>query len=152
MAGIRENGGQYTHAAVWSAIGAFSCGEDALGAEMLFAITPALRARDPRLEKAYRIEPYVFAGDVYANPSHIARGGWSWYTGSAGWYFRAVYEELLGLRLSEGRLSIEPHLPAAFEECTVYWTDRQEKRHEIVIGRRGITVDGESDHGGYIGT
>lgn len=144
VAGIRENGGQYTHAAVWSAIGAFSCGKDALGAEMLFAITPALRARDPRLEKAYRIEPYVFAGDVYANPSHIARGGWSWYTGSAAWYRRAVLEWLCGYREDGEGFTLAPHLSQGFSSFSLEISKRDTHYTiDVSLGKQThATLDG----------
>ena len=94
--GIRENGGQYTHAAVWTALGFFAGEENDKGAEILFAINPAVHGADEELAKQYKVEPYVLAGDVYANPAHMGRGGWSWYTGSAAWYRKVAMEVLCG--------------------------------------------------------
>ncbi|HBL85441.1 MAG: hypothetical protein A2Y17_04545 [Clostridiales bacterium GWF2_38_85] len=90
--GIRENGGQYTHAAVWAALGLWRAGKKDKAVELFNALNPAIRCRDEKLAKAYKIEPYVLAGDIYANPQHMGRGGWSWYTGAAAWYYRALLE------------------------------------------------------------
>ncbi len=119
VAGIRENGGQYTHAAVWAALGFFGCDMNDIGAEVLFAINPAVRARDEDIAKAYRIEPYVFAGDVYTNPSHMGRGGWSWYTGSAAWYRNAVIEWLCGYREQGDSFTLSPRLSARFSSFSL---------------------------------
>ncbi|MBQ3405241.1 MAG: hypothetical protein IJG63_07500, partial [Oscillospiraceae bacterium] len=104
--GFRENGGQYTHAAVWLAMALFDCAEPDEGYEMLRTILPATHD-----ESSYKAEPYVLAGDVYSDPLNPGRGGWSWYTGASGWYFRAVTEKLLGIRFADGRLVIKPALP-----------------------------------------
>ena len=94
VAGIRENGGQYTHGAIWGALGFFALGDSERGREMIRALNPAARCADKDLAQIYKIEPYVFAGDVYANSAHEGRGGWSWYTGSAAWFYRAVYDNM----------------------------------------------------------
>ena len=112
--GIRENGGQYTHAAVWAALGFFLCGEYEKGAEVLFAINPAERYQNPKLAEAYRIEPYVFAGDVYSNPQHIGRGGWSFYTGSASWYRKVALEFLCGYTEEKDGFYLTPRLSGKF--------------------------------------
>jgi cyclic beta-1,2-glucan synthetase len=114
--GIRENGGQYTHAAVWGAMGFFALGNQTdpaksgelykKGWEIIKALNPAIRCADKELADIYRIEPYVLSGDIYSNESHTGRGGWSWYTGSAAWYYRLILEELLGIELINGEFSI----------------------------------------------
>ena len=115
LPGVRENGGQYTHAAVWLALAALRLDMEE-GWQLLRAILPG--GRD---ENRYRAEPYVLAADVYASPGQLGRGGWSWYTGAAGWFYRAAVEELLGIRLEGGRLTISPKLPADWPGYTAQW-------------------------------
>jgi cyclic beta-1,2-glucan synthetase len=117
--GIRENGGQYTHAAVWAALGFFMIGDVAKGTEILFAINPAERYLNPDVAKAYRIEPYVFAGDVYANPQHVGRGGWSFYTGSAAWYRKVALEVLCGYTEEGDGFRLKPLLSDAFNSFSL---------------------------------
>ena len=112
--GIRENGGQYTHAAVWASIGFLAGDENDRGAETLFAINPAVRYEDTAIAEKYKIEPYVLAGDVYTNPFHAGRGGWSWYTGSAAWYRKAALEVLCGYTEEDGGFTLSPHLSQRF--------------------------------------
>ena len=112
--GIRENGGQYTHAAAWGALGFLSLGDLSepefykKGWEIIKALNPAVRCSDKELADIYRIEPYVLSGDIYSNESHTGRGGWSWYTGSAAWYYRIILENLLGFELSGDKFTINP--------------------------------------------
>ena len=108
--GFRENGGQYTHGAVWLAMACLREGRVDDGYELLKAILP--ENHDPGL---YGAEPFVMPADVYTAPGSFGRAGWSWYTGSAGWYLRAVVEELLGIRVVGGELSVEPRLPSEWE-------------------------------------
>ena len=104
---FRENGGQYTHGAIWLALALLSRGRRAEGLEVLLALLP-------KESPEYGAEPYVLAADVYTNPERYGQAGWSWYTGSAGWYLRAVLEGLFGLRMESGRLSL-PELPEGWE-------------------------------------
>src|SRR5262249_10260288 len=97
--GIRENGGQYTHAAPGGAQAWALLGDADRAMEILDLINPIQHADDAKAAALYRIEPYVLAGDVYGRPPHVGRGGWSWYTGSAGWYYRVVVEAVLGFDL-----------------------------------------------------
>jgi len=99
----------------------------------------------------YAAEPFVLAADVYSAKGREGEAGWTWYTGSAGWYFRAVYEEMLGLKLEGGKLTVSPRLPAAFEKCEVRWTDGAGKVHHIAIDRHGVKVDGKNYKGEPIG-
>ena len=104
--GFRENGGQYTHGAVWLAMGLFLAGMRDEGLELLLSLLPNGRPND-----VYKTEPFVLAADVYSASGHVGRGGWTWYTGAAGWYKRVALENLLGLRLRDGVLHVEPCSP-----------------------------------------
>lgn len=107
VAGIRENGGQYTHAAVWAAIGYILAGKREIGLEIMSAINPAARCTDFETAKRYKVEPYVITADVYSTPEHSGRGGWSWYTGAASWYYKAMFEYVMGISLTEGFSKID---------------------------------------------
>ena len=109
--GVRENGGQYSHAGVWALMAQAHSG-DVEGAWRSFEdLSPAHRSANPERGPAYQLEPYVIAGDVYSAEPYVGRGGWSWYTGSAAWLYRAGLETLLGLAVEPGRLSLSPRLP-----------------------------------------
>ncbi len=97
--GVRENGGQYTHAAIWAAMAFAALGDRQRAWELFAMINPVNHARSPEAMATYKVEPYVVAADVYAVAPHTGRGGWTWYTGSAGWLYRLIVESLLGLRL-----------------------------------------------------
>jgi cyclic beta-1,2-glucan synthetase len=137
--GFRENGGQYTHGAVWLAMGLFLSGMTDAGWEILEALLPQGRPND-----VYRTEPYVIAADVYSAAGHIGRGGWTWYTGAAGWFRRVALENLLGLQLRDGCLTIDPVLPSFWEGYEADWTDSGQTYH-IRVGKAGdvsVTVNG----------
>ncbi|TAJ54767.1 MAG: cyclic beta 1-2 glucan synthetase [Nevskiaceae bacterium] len=110
--GVRENGGQYTHAAIWAAMAYARLGDSRRAWELLALINPVNHARSAEDVAIYKAEPYVVAADVYAVAPHSGRGGWTWYTGSAGWLYRLMLESLLGLRREGERLRISPCLPA----------------------------------------
>ena len=112
--GIRENGGQYTHAAIWSAMALADVGDGDGAADLLALINPINKSRSSALARRYRLEPYVIAADVYSTGANKGRGGWSWYTGSAGWYYRACVESVLGLRRHGDRLLISPTIPRSW--------------------------------------
>jgi cyclic beta-1,2-glucan synthetase len=109
--GVRENGGQYTHAAIWATMAFAELGDNARAWELLRMINPVSHGSDAGRMDVYKVEPYVVSADVYAVEPHVGRGGWSWYTGSAGWMYRLIVESLLGLRLEAGRLHFAPVLP-----------------------------------------
>ncbi len=136
-AGFRENGGQYTHAAIWLAMACIRRGRVEDG----FSILRDLLPENHDLRR-YLAEPFVIPADVYSNPGHMGEAGWTWYTGSAGWYFRAVCEELLGLKLWGGRLYIRPALPADLPLCHIRLMGLN-----IVIDDGEITVNGEKYDG-----
>ena len=144
-AGLRENGGQYTHGALWLAMALLRTGRTAEGAEILHAVLPT--AHDPA---RYEGEPFVLAADI-AGGDNAGAAGWTWYTGAAGWYLRIAAEDLLGLHLRGGVLYPEPHLPAGWPECTVRWRDGAGLLHTIRLRPDGVTVDGEGYDGGGIG-
>jgi cyclic beta-1,2-glucan synthetase len=117
--GVRENGGQYTHAAVWAAMAFAHLGDAERAWELARMINPVNHALDPAAVERYRVEPYVLAADVYGVAPHTGRGGWTWYTGSAGWMYRLMLESLLGLRRSGTTLKLQPCIPAAWPGFSV---------------------------------
>jgi cyclic beta-1,2-glucan synthetase len=117
--GVRENGGQYTHAAIWLAIAMARSGDGNRAAELMRIVNPVEKARDIGEVWRYMLEPYVVAADVYSLPGHIGQGGWSWYTGSGGWMYRAWIEEILGLRQRDSILEIDPVIPSGWEGFNV---------------------------------
>ena len=113
--GVRENGGQYTHAAVWAVMAFAAPGDRARAWELFDLINPIHHGDSPAAVATYKVEPYVVAADVYTSPQHLGRGGWTWYTGSAGWMYRLIIESLLGLRREVDRLFVNPLLPAGWD-------------------------------------
>jgi len=112
--GIRENGGQYTHAATWSIMAFAALGQGDKAAELFGLINPINHAATRAGVLRYKVEPYVVAADVYSVPPHVGRGGWTWYTGSAGWFYRAGIESILGLVVKGDSLEIDPCIPIAW--------------------------------------
>jgi len=113
--GVRENGGQYTHAALWFAMALARQGEGERAAKILRLLNPIEHARDAQAVWRYGVEPYVIAADVYLLPGRIGQGGWSWYTGSAAWMYRAWVEEVLGFKVCGDRLQLDPVIPGWWE-------------------------------------
>ncbi|MCB1624702.1 MAG: cyclic beta 1-2 glucan synthetase, partial [Pseudomonadales bacterium] len=109
--GVRENGGQYTHAAVWAAMAFAELGDRDRAWELAHMINPIRHGADAAGVVRYKVEPYVMAADVYALPPHVGRGGWTWYTGSAGWMYQLLTESLLGLRRRNDTIELEPRIP-----------------------------------------
>jgi cyclic beta-1,2-glucan synthetase len=147
--GIRENGGQYTHAALWSVMAFAALGEGDKAAGLFSLLNPINHARTRADVHRYKVEPYVVAADVYARPPHVGRGGWTWYTGSAGWMQRAGVESILGLHLQDEVLHLDPCIPktwAGFEISLQHGSARYEIRVENPDGvGRGIafaSIDG----------
>jgi cyclic beta-1,2-glucan glucanotransferase len=138
--GVRENGGQYTHAAVW-AVMAFARAGDAEQAWELFDLINPIRHGDSEAAiRRYKVEPYVVAADVYTNLQHAGRGGWTWYTGSAGWMYRLISESLLGLRLEGNHLRLAPVVPKAWTSFTIHYRHRQAHYRIQVRNHGGPTV------------
>jgi cellobiose phosphorylase len=123
--GVRENGGQYTHAAIWVAMAFSKLGDSKKAWEIFTMINPINHAKSPEEVARYKVEPYVIAADVYALSPHIGRGGWTWYTGSAGWMYRLIVESLLGLRLETDKLHIEPCIPPDWVSFKIHYRYRE---------------------------
>ena len=137
--GVRENGGQYAHAAVWAMMAQAKTG-DAEGAwESFKSLSPAHRHVDPKRGPLYELEPYVMAGDIYGAAPYVGRGGWSWYTGSAAWLYRAGIENLLGLQVRGGQISLSPCLPAHWPYVDIT-LNIQDRIIHIRWQRRGETT------------
>jgi cyclic beta-1,2-glucan synthetase len=149
--GIRENGGQYTHAALWSVIAFAALGEGDKAAGLFSLLNPINHARTRSDVHRYKVEPYVIAADVYAISPHTGRGGWTWYTGSAGWMQRAGVESILGLHLEGDMLRLNPCIPKNWP-CFMITVRFHSARYEIVVENpngvcRGVVaamIDGES--------
>ena len=110
--GIRENGGQYTHGVIWSIFAHAKLGQAERAMQLFSMINPINHSLTPEAAARYRVEPYVIAADVYSVAPHVGRGGWTWYTGSAGWMHRAGLEAILGITRESGKLRVKPCIPA----------------------------------------
>ena len=130
--GVRENGGQYTHGAIWAAMAFAAMGDRERAWELATMMSPVNRARTPSDVATYKVEPYAVAADVYALSPHTGRGGWSWYTGSAGWMYRLVVESLLGVTLERDCLRFAPCLPAHWTAFTMRYRYR-ETTYDIAV-------------------
>ncbi|MGA8259042.1 MAG: glucoamylase family protein [Arenicellales bacterium] len=150
--GVRENGGQYTHAAIWAAMAFAELGDSERAWELLRMINPVNHGNTSQAVATYKVEPYVAAADVYAVAPHTGRGGWTWYTGSAGWLYRLIVESLLGLRLEADKLHFAPCLPMDWTTFTVHYRYRETVYHIVlgatpeVNGEGRVTVDGVDQH------
>ncbi len=122
LPGVRENGGQYTHAALWSVMALARLGQGDEAMELFHMINPINHMRSAAGVERYRAEPFVVAADIYAHPMHVGRGGWTWYTGSAGWMYQAAIESLLGLRRQGRTFTVDPSIPAMWPGFTIDWT------------------------------
>src|SRR5450756_783684 len=146
--GVRENGGQYTHAAIWTVMAFAALGDSRRAWELFDMINPVNHASSETAIATYKVEPYVVAADVYAVAPHTGRGGWTWYTGSAGWLYRLILESLLGLRLEVDKLRFTPCLPADWKSFKVHYRYRETVYHINVLQMHGetdgidVTVDG----------
>jgi cyclic beta-1,2-glucan synthetase len=122
LAGVRENGGQYTHAACWAVMAMAQLGRRERAARLLEMLSPVSHTATPAAVATYRLEPYAVAADIYGAEPHIGRGGWSWYTGSAGWMYRVGIESVLGLRVEAGRtLVLKPCIPADWPGFRIHY-------------------------------
>jgi cyclic beta-1,2-glucan synthetase len=125
--GIRENGGQYTHGAIWSVIAFAMLGDGDTAGELFSLINPINHASTVEATRNYAVEPYVVAADIYSVSPHVGRGGWTWYTGSAGWMYRAGLERILGFRVQGGSLLLDPCIPKAWPGFNIVY------RHDSAI-------------------
>ena len=132
--GVRENGGQYTHAAIWTTMAFALMGENDRAWKLFTLLNPIHHGETPKQIAIYKVEPYVVAADVYAVAPHTGRGGWTWYTGSAGWMYRLLTETLLGVNLEGGQLRLNPRLPKHWNHFKIHYRYRQTVYH-ITITR-----------------
>jgi cellobiose phosphorylase len=150
--GVRENGAQYTHAAVWAVMAFAAMGYNHRAWELLSIINPVNHAGSAESITIYKVEPYVVASDVYALSPHAGRGGWTWYSGSAGWMYRLIVESILGLRLEADKLHVEPCIPAHWASFKMNYRYRETVYHITVSQTRAadgvtmLTVDGLDRH------
>lgn len=131
--GLRENGGQYTHGATWSIFAFAALGQGERAGELLSFLNPVHHGGSPEAVARYKVEPYVACGDVYSVAPLEGRGGWSWYTGSAGWLYRAATEAVLGFRVHGGELEIDPCIPSAWPGFEVAWQRAAAGRYRIRV-------------------
>ena len=150
LPGVRENGGQYTHAAVWCVIAYAMLGDGDKAMELFNMMNPINHGCTRAGVHRYKVEPYVAAADVYAVPPHTGRGGWTWYTGSAGWMLRAGIESILGLKLRGTTLEIDPCIPRHWSGFTIdyrhgntHYEIRVDNPHNVARGVKSISLDGQ---------
>jgi cellobiose phosphorylase len=155
--GIRENGGQYTHGVTWVALAAALQGRGDRAVELWSLLNPINHARTPEEVAHYKVEPYVVCADVYGAPPHVGRGGWTWYTGAAGWMYRVAVEAILGVHVRGDSLRFEPCIPPGWPGYEVMYRFGSATYHVHVdnsagVGRgvRSITTDGRPADGGAV--
>jgi cyclic beta-1,2-glucan synthetase len=152
--GVRENGGQYTHAAVWSVLAFAVLGDGNTAGDLFARLNPINHGKSRADIHRYKVEPYVMAGDVYATPSHVGRGGWTWYTGSAVWMYRAAVEWILGFRLRGDKLYFDPCIPQTWDgfeisfhyHATRYNVKVENPKH-VCRGVQSTDIDGKPIRG-----
>jgi len=151
--GVRENGGQYTHAAIWTAMAFARLGEGEKAWELLRMINPVRHGVDAKATARYKVEPYVVTADVYAVSPHVGRGGWSWYTGSSGWLYRLIVESLLGVTREGKQLRIKPCMPAGWDRYKLHYrygasnyaiTIEKAGGQQAGLSLDGVAVEGDS--------
>jgi len=151
--GVRENGGQYTHAAIWAAMAYARLGDAGRAWDVWNLINPIVHGLSASRTETYKVEPYVVSADVYAVAPHVGRGGWTWYTGSAAWMYRLIVESLLGLSREGECLRIAPCIPAGWDVFTVHYRFRETVYHITVhqtphaTGEQRVSLDGRDEPG-----
>ncbi len=144
--GVRENGGQYTHAAIWTIMAFAALGDNEKVWELFSLVNPVNHGGTAESIETYKVEPYVMAADVYAVAPHTGRGGWTWYTGSAGWTYQLIVEHILGIKLENGKLLLQPCIPAKWKSFKLQY--RYHSTHfDITVlqdnnRKAGLTMDG----------
>lgn len=155
--GVRENGGQYTHGVLWTILAEALRGDGDRAMHLMSKLLPIHHALDKTSARRYAVEPYVVAADVYGPGAHLGRGGWTWYTGSAAWMYRIALENLLGIQLREGRLSINPTIPKSWPRYEIVYRCESgplhitvENPNRISSGSCVVEVDGKRSADGTI--
>jgi cellobiose phosphorylase len=144
---VRENGGQYSHAAIWTLMAFAALGDKKKTYELFSMVQPVNHALNQEEVQVYKVEPYVMAADVYANKTHRGRGGWTWYTGSAGWLYRLITESFLGLQKEGNKLKIVPCVPEEWKSFKVRYRYMSSVYHIFVTQKNSsnemmVIVDG----------
>ena len=149
--GVRENGGQYTQGAIWTAMAFALLGENERAWELFHLLNPIHHSATSEQIATYKVEPYIIAADVYAVAPHTGRGGWTWYTGSAGWTYRLLVETLLGVKLEGDQLRLLPRLPKAWTTYKIHYRYRQTVYHITItrradgsVGANELSLDGKT--------
>ena len=149
--GVRENGGQYTHGAIWTTMAFAQMGDTDRAWDLFALLNPVYHSATPTQIATYKVEPYVIAADVYLVAPHIGRGGWTWYTGSAGWMYRLLIETLLGVNLEGNQLRLTPSLPRTWSTFTLHYRYRQTPYHiritrlpDALPGGSRLSLDGQT--------
>jgi cellobiose phosphorylase len=147
--GVRENGGQYTHAAIWTTTAFAMMGDRERAWELFAMLNPINHGSEPEEIERYKVEPYVMCADIYGAPPHTSRGGWTWYTGAAGWMYRLTVETLLGLNLEVDHLRMAPCIPTHWDSYNIHYRFRETVYHITVkrVGEKAehvsrVTMDG----------
>ena len=150
--GIRENGGQYTHAAAWYIMALIKAGYTDRAYKYYQMINPVNRSINEKLVNSYKTEPYVIAADIYSAEHHPGRGGWTWYTGSAGWFYRVGITEILGLKKNGDILRVVPAMPVAWEkyEVVYHYLDTTYEIEVVKSKKDSVVVDRRTQEEGYI--
>ncbi len=151
LPGVRENGAQYTHAALWAVLATARRGDGERAFALYQMLNPLTHAATPEAVARYKVEPYVVAADVYTADGHLGRGGWTWYTGSASWMYRVALESLLGFTLRGDRLTLDPCIPPTWPAFTIRYRHgrslyevRVHNPEGVECGVASVTVDGAS--------
>jgi len=155
--GIRENGGQYTHGAVWAVWAFAQLGQGNLAGELFRLLNPISHSDTPEKAAKYKVDPYVIAADVYSVAPHVGRGGWTWYTGSASWMYRLGIEAILGIKRHDNRLEIDPCIPddwlgyeASYRDGETVYNIHVCNPQEVNRGVVEIKLDGNVLAEGYV--
>ena len=154
--GVRENAGQYTHGAVWAAMAFALAGRGDQAAALVSLLNPINRALDPKAVERYKVEPFVLAADVYSQPPHAGRGGWTWYTGSAAWLYRLLHEVIFGIERKVDTLRFRPRVPATWTQFKLHYRYYQTFYHLVFTqapthqGPIRLTLDGRSLQDGIL--
>jgi cyclic beta-1,2-glucan synthetase len=154
LPGVRENGAQYTHAALWSVLATAVQGDGDRAFELFQMLNPITHSDTPEAVETYKVEPYVVAADVYTAKGHLGRGGWTWYTGSASWMYRIALEAILGFHQRGDKLYIDPCIPTKWKQFTIEYRFRSATYRILVENPEGLqrgavelSVDGSSADG-----